>query len=104
MTNATKSYSSRAPLGEAAAGWWLGLLSMKSISKFISPDSPSANRAQIPFRFQRANHTYTLCQPHQRLWLVTPWGRLSPLSTVQLPQISCYFFAATPRSCYFPVL
>ena len=86
-----------------AACWWARtmVLSMKSISKSGSPDTASANRAQVPLSHHRANRTYALCQ------FPNSFGRSrqgEPVRAIQstASKNSLLSLAVTPRSCFFP--
>jgi len=86
-----------------AACWWARtmVLSMKSISKSGSPDTASANRAQVPFSHHRANRTYTLCQ------FPNSFGRSrqgEPVHAIQstASRNTPLSLAVTPRSRCFP--
>ena len=85
-----------------AACWWARtmVLSMKSISKSGSPETASANRAQVPFSHHRANRTYTLCQ------FPNSFGRSrqgEPVRAIQSTASinSLLFLVVTPRSRCF---
>jgi len=86
-----------------AACWWARtmVLSIKSITKSGSPDTASANRAQVPFSHHRANRTYTLCQ------FPNSFGRSrhgEPVLAIQstASKNNLLSLAVTPRSRCFP--